>query len=468
MLGLLMACTTVPSGAVEPARAPVDLALTDVVIVDVALGRVGDPQTVLIAGGRIAAIEAGPARGIPASAQRVDGRGRFLVPGLVDMHVHLFNNASGRPPNDWAFPLFLANGVTAVREMSANAESTAQAARWNQSVLAGELAAPRILAVGIPVRGPSPPDAARQVAEARSAGAGFIKVFSDVAEPAWQAIRDAACAQALPVVGHVPAAMSLLAAARDGLRGNEHLTQAYEACSTVEGELLAERRNLDGDRLVALRDAQETQALEAFDQATCDRVARALATTDQVQVPTMVLPHAETALGAQAFERDPRWCHLREDERGRWQRITESLPPDFASLARERWRVTKAIVSSFHRAGVPLLAGTDAPMPGVYPGFALQDELGLLVDAGLSPAEALRAATLAPARFLGLAGEIGSVEVGRRADLVLLDANPLQDIRNTRRIHAVLLGGRLLRRADLDEPLRAAAAACGGNASHGP
>jgi hypothetical protein len=224
----------------------------------------------------------------PAPTQRIDGRGRFLTPGLVDMHVHLFNNASGRPPNDWAFAPFVANGVTAVRE------------------------------------------------------------------------------QGLPIVGHVPAATSLLAAARACLHENERLMQGYDACSSVERERLDRRRDLDSTQLVALRDAQEVRTLEAFDQPTCDCVAEALATTGQVQEPTMVLPHSEAGPGT-APERDPRSRYLRADERTRWLRIIESLPPDFAVLAQRRWQVTQAIVAAFHRAGVPLPAGTDAPMPRVYP-----------------------------------------------------------------------------------------------------
>lgn len=463
--GLRLAWCGAALAAPETTPARIDVAITDVSIVDIERGEIIAPRTILVANGRIVAIAAGPVPGLPTQARHVDGRGRFVMPGLVDMNVHLFNNATRRPPNDWAFPLFLANGVTAVREMAAIDESIAIIARWNQAIDAGDLAAPRILAAGIPVRGLPPGDARRQVAEAERAGAAFIKVFSEVPDDAWQAIRTAAQEQGLPVLGHTPAATPLLAAARDGLKTNEHLTQAYEACSTVELELLGLRRGRGGEELVALRDAQESRALATFDPATCERVAAALTVTGQVQVPTMALPHAESTLAPGSIDHDPRWCYLREDERRRWRKITASLPPDHSALSQRRWQVTQAIVGTFHRARVPLLAGTDAPMPGVYPGYALQDELVQLVAAGLSPPEALRAATLGPAQFLGLSGEAGTVEVGKRADLVLVDANPLQDIRNAGRIHAVLPGGHLLRREDLDAGLAAAAAGCAEGAS---
>jgi imidazolonepropionase-like amidohydrolase len=151
--------------------------------------------------------------------------------------------------------------------------------------------------------------------------------------------------------------------------------------------------------------------------------------------------------------KDPRWQLLRADEQARWERILAG--PVAQDQAREQLRldVARRIVSAMHRAGVSIVAGTDSPMPNVYPGFSLHEELALLVESGLSPHEALRSATLTSAEFLGIAADGGSVVVGKRADLVLLDADPIKDIRNTRRINAVVFDGRLLQRADLDELL---------------
>jgi cytosine/adenosine deaminase-related metal-dependent hydrolase len=493
-----------------PARSPI--AITDVAIVDVERGGTIGPRTVVIDGGRIAAITAPADARIPPGARRIAGDGRFLIPGLVDLHVHLFNRASRRPPNDWAFPLFVAAGVTAVRDMNTGIADLAQVARWRAAVERGDLVAPRIVAAGTAVHGRSPRDAADQVAAAAAAGADFIKIYSEVPEAHWRAIRQAAAARRLPVVGHAPAGVPLRDAA--GLRSDEHLMQAYEACSSIEAELIDARRGLADAARVALRDEQELRALDAFDAATCERVAAAIAATGQVHVPTLVLDHAEflglpgapsAAEPAEAQTRgngeppgppaararpgeeppglpatrvrpgeeppglpaarvrpgeaatapvrlddDPRWRTVRLDERARWQRILAGVTPRDVALGERRARVGRRIVAAFHRAGVPILAGTDAPMPRVYPGGSLHDELALLVDAGLSPLDALRAATLGPARFLGLAATTGSIAVGKRADLVLLDADPTRDIRNTQRIAAVVLDGRLLPRAALD------------------
>lgn len=438
--------------AQDPVEAPTRsiIAFERVAVVDVVRGEIVNPRTVLIANGRIAAIGKPSEMDIPPEAGRVDGRGRYLMPGLVDMHVHLFNNASRRPPNEWAFPLFVANGVTGVRDMWTEPTSIAVVDRWRAKVARGELVAPRVLAAGTAVRAETLEATRRQVRDAKAAGADFVKVFSEVPEQHWRAVLEEARALRIPVCGHIPAEVTLLDAATAGQRSNEHLTQVYEACSPMEKELLAARKGLDGSELVKLRDAQEREALESFDQPVCDRTAAALARTGQVQVPTLVLAYFEARGSRTKFRDDKRWRYLRLDEQARWQRIFKEQPAGDEKLAAQRWERSRQIVQTLHAAGVRILAGTDAPMPLVYPGFSLHKELELLVEAGLSPMDALRAATIWPAEFLGLSDSSGSVTVGKRADLLLLDDNPLANISHTQRIRAVVLAGRLLLRSDLD------------------
>ena len=452
----LLLCAAAAQAGPLPERQAV--AITDVTVVDVVRGRSSRSRTVIVDKGRIVADEPAHHAHIPALAQRIDGRGRFLIPGLVDMHVHFFNLSSHRAPNDWSFPLYVANGVTAVREMRGDAASMVLVKQWRDALDAGELIVPRILAAGIAVYGKSPQDAAREVDAASNAGADFIKVFSEVPAAHWRAILAAAKARALPVAGHVPAGVSQLDAAAAGQRSSEHLMQAYEACSSIEAPLLDERSGLQGDALVERRDAQEARVLAAFDAGVCRRVAKTLAATGQAQVPTLVLANEDT-MDRAAMSADPRWRYLRADEHARWQKFGAAYTAQDAALAQQRWPVARRIVAALHAAGVTILAGTDSPMPGVYPGFSLHEELALLVESGLTPVAALRAATLAPAEFLGIAATTGSVAVGKRADLVLLDADPTKDIHNTRRINAVFLDGRLLRRADLDALLEQAATA---------
>ena len=445
----------------EASRRP-PVAIERVAIVDVTRGEIVRPRTVLIVDERITAIEEPDAISLPPATVRVEGGGRYLMPGLVDMHVHLFNNATRRPPNDWAFPLFVANGVTAVRQMSCKPADIPTVAGWRAAVAQGRLVAPHILAAGLAVFGDSAEAVREQVREAHAVGSDFVKVFSDMSEPHWRQVLAEARALRMPVCGHIPAEVNLLDAATAGQRSNEHLTQVYEACSAREKQLLGARKGLDGQEAVKVRDAQERDVLESFDQLVCDRTAAALAKTVQVQVPTLVLPHFEARGSPTNYRDDTRWRYLRADEQARWERFLKERSIADKKLAGRCTEVSRQIVKTLHAAGVRILAGTDAPMPLVYPGFALHNELELLVEAGLSPADALRAATIWPAEFLGLSESTGSIAAGKRADLLLLDDNPLSEISHTRRIRAVVLNGRLLERAKLDALLQSAGSPAGG------
>lgn len=448
LLAIAMAAHSPATTATASSSRP-DLVIEKVAIVDVVAGRISEPQAVVVVDGRIAAIGEAGGLTFPSSAVHVDGSGSYLMPGLVDLHVHLFNNASHRPPNEWALPLFVAQGVTAVREMAAQPADMATMARWRSRAERGDLIAPRIGAAGIPVRGDSP-EAARQAVRAiRAAGADFIKVFSEMRAPPWKATMEEARRQGLPVCGHIPRGVALLEAARSGQRSNEHLTQVYEACSEHEDQILATRSRAGEEKTAAERDGEERAMLESFARAACERSAQLLAKTGQTQVPTLVLPYFEAHRSRSDFRDDARWKSLRGDEQERWARILER-PTEAADLATRRWKVSRQIVRILHLAGVPILAGTDTPMPLVYPGSSLHKELELLVEAGLTPAEAIRAATLGPAQFLERSGREGTIAVGHRADLLLLRANPLEEIANTQRIEAVVLEGRLLRRPELD------------------
>jgi imidazolonepropionase-like amidohydrolase len=431
------------------AEAP-PLAIERVAVVDVVRGNLVPERTVLIAHGRFAAVGTPGAVAIPPGAVRVDGRDRFLIPGLVDMHVHLFNNATHRPPNDWMFALFVANGVTGVREMAATPGDMRDVTRWREAVDGSALIAPHVLAAGVAVNDAS--DVREQVREAAASGADFIKVFSELPPSSWRAVLDEARLRHIPVAGHGPAAVAAVDAAQAGQVTAEHLMQIYEACSSIEGEALAARQGLDGAAATAMRDAQEMRVLRAFDPAACTKATKAIVLAGQAQTPTLTIDWFDTARFTGDYAADPRWHLLRADEQARWRRYLQPAPSSDPKLADMRWNVSCRIVRTLHAAGANILAGTDTPMPWIYPGYSLHDELERLVDCGLDPAQALRTATLGAAKLLGLEADRGTIERGKRADLVLLDADPLRDARNLRRIRAVVLAGRLLRRADMDLP----------------
>ncbi|MEO5721945.1 MAG: amidohydrolase family protein [Chthoniobacterales bacterium] len=431
------------------------IAIEEVTVVDVIGGKIDGPQTILIVDGRIAAIGKPGEIELPPETVRLAGRERYLIPGLVDMHVHLFNNATRRPPNEWAFPLFIANGVTAVREMAIEPAQMAVVNGWRSKVERGELVAPRVLAAGAVARAETATSVREQVHASKAAGVDFMKVFSDMQKRVWRMLLAEASAARLPVCGHIPGQVRLLEAAASGQRSNEHLTQVYEACSAAEEKFLSARQRMEGTKSAAIVQTQEREVLESFDQLACERVAAALARTDQVQVPTLVLSYFEAkyieANEAWAKVRDDkRWPYLRADEQARWQRLLTERTDADKTLALRRWEVSRQIVQTLNTAGVRILAGTDAPMPLVYPGFALHQELELLVRAGMSTADALRSATIWPVEFLGQADQSGTIAIGKRADLVLLDENPLTAIENTQRVRAVILDGRVRERSALD------------------
>lgn len=453
---LFAACLAAAEPTPTPPPRPFTFAFDNVSIIDVVRGQVVGPRTVRIADGRITAIEASSSRSdAPPDPLRIDGTGCFLIPGLVDLHVHLFNHATRRPANDWTFPLFVANGVTAVREMSTQPEGLAIVRQWRERQADGQLIAPRIVATSGVVRADSPEAARLEVRRMQAAGLDFIKVFSQYREPIWRAIVDEARTLRMPTAGHTPYGFGAVETARNGQRSSEHLTQIFEGCVAHQAALLEERGGLVGEKLVAVLQRQEMPMMAAFDPKVAAQLASDLAKTGQVQVPTLVLMAREARGPASEWNADARWRLLRVDEQARWDRILrEPLPPGEAELAQRRWETARRVVPILHAGGVRVLAGTDAPMPLVYPGYSLHDELALLVECGLSPADALRAATLWPAEFLGLRAQYGSVEVGLRADLVLLKANPLTDIQHTRRIHGVMLEGRWLDRTALDGLLK--------------
>lgn len=444
-----------------PARRPV--AITNVTIIDVATGRRQDHRTVLVREDRIVRIDASSSRGIPVGYARVDGSGRFLIPGLWDMHVH-----ASWPAFVATFgALNIANGVTGVREMFGTIEDVAA---WRSAVAAGTLSAPRVVGAGHLIDGVPPiwpgsviattaEDGRRVVDSLAHAGAGFIKVYNRLTPEAYRGILQAAAARSLPVVGHVPDAVSVWDAARWGQRSIEHLSGVSLGCSGKSAPIRAlldsaSRLGVATSGGAALRLRATTEARESFDQRMCDSLARHFVQHETWHVPTLIVSRSIAQLRDTARSSDPRLRYIapmltsswdwRQDFR--FRTMSDSGWAELAAQSRRSLRLTGLL----SRAGVSILAGTDAPNPFVFPGFSLHDELGLLVDAGLSPLEALQAATRNPARFLASDDSLGVVAPGHVADLVLLDADPLVDIRNTRVIRAVIAAGRLYTRNDLD------------------
>ncbi len=462
LLWLVFAVETLP-------QPPKSLVVTHISVVDVSTGETKPDMTVIISDGRIREIGSSTTARIPEAAQVVEAGGKFLIPGLWDMHVHIFNQISRRPPNTWYFPLFIANGVTSVREMWTKLENMPQVREWRRLQLDGSLIAPRIAAVGTLVDGPagvettnlpalqpgptansvSTPEEARQfVREVKAAGIDFVKTYSSLSREAYFAIADEAKKQAIPFAGHVPFLVGAAEASSAGQRSMEHLNQILESSSSRSHELF----QVPGREWSSKYDKL---TLDTFDEAKFKKLVTTLAQNHSWQVPTLVRNQVWAFRGETVIMSDSRLRYIPANEVATWKKQFPDLrPTDIEKAVRGRlWQKQLEVVRRMKDAGVPLMAGTDLGADYIYPGFSLHDELTLFVEAGFTPLEALKAATRNPAEFLGLLDSMGTVEKGKIADLVLLNANPLEDIRNTQKIEAVVVNGRFLDRKELDQLL---------------
>ncbi|HEV7838089.1 MAG TPA: amidohydrolase family protein [Gemmatimonadaceae bacterium] len=404
---------------------------------------------------------------MPSDARVLDGRGKFLIPGLWDMHVHGFVYVF----SDFVGPLLLANGVTGARDMGYYIDTTL---RWKADIAAGREAGPRLV-VGVRVDGPvndakfvshvvSEQDGVRAVdtlARRRdgSRRADFIKTYSWIPRAAYYGVAREAKKLGVPFAGHVPYSVSVAEASDAGQRSVEHEDDLMRACTSRDSALRAafgDTSSLPVKKQVEQVRAQATIIRNSYDGARCRSVIATLARNHTWVTPTLIV-YQPYAHGLDSAGTHPELLkYVPGIVQGGWRRRAGAVAPSDSLVVASYFSLDRT--GDLNRGGVKLLAGTDTPQPYVYPGFSLHDELALLVRSGLTPLEALRAATYNPAEYLGALDSLGTVAPGKLADLVLLDADPLRDIHNTRRISAVIANGRLYDRAALNGLLEKVAA----------
>ena len=441
----------------QPEQKP-PLVLSRVTVIDVAAAAARPDMTVVISGDRIVAVGRTGELTAPSGAVIVDAPDKLLIPGLWDMHVHWYDKAY--------LPLFIANGVTGIRQMY----GSPLLLQWREELADGSLAGPRMVLAGPIVDGPQPtwpgsiaagtPAEGRQaVQRIRREGYDFVKVYHSLTREAYFAIAAEAKAASLPFVGHVPGSVTAAEGSDAGQKSIEHLTGILLGCSSREDELrremLEQRKGGPIDPVLFQQGVQK--CLDSYDGQKAAALFARFAANGTWQVPTLTTARALANLDDAEFRSDPRLKYMPVSLRERWNPANDfrfkHLTPESYASQRAVFGKRLEIVRAMHRAGVGLLAGTDVINPYCFPGFSLHDELELLVQAGLTPAQALQTATCNPAQFLDRQPDFGAIEPGRLADLVLLDADPLADIRNTRRIAAVILCGRLLNRDALKKML---------------
>ena len=429
------------------------LAIKNVTVID-STGAAAQPaQTVLVKGDRVDRIAPAKDAAVPEGARVVDGIGKFLLPGLWDMHMHLSH------VSDSAFPVLIANGVTGVRDMGGDLE---QVDRWREQIRSGAVIGPRVFRTGAVVDGPRGEEGqfrltVTNAAEAREAvrslqrrGVDLVKVYHFLSRESYLAVADECKQVGIAFAGHVPNGVHPADASDAGQRSIEHLAGVIQALSSTRANPGKDSKQLTVDTVDALLGAEGQEIFGRF------------ARNGTWHTPTLVVSRSFLLRAELAAKADPRRKYVASIAREYWEKhnpVPENVPEELMIERRQFLDKIIGIVGAMKRAGVSILAGTDPPTRDIFPGWSLHDELGLLVKAGLTPMEAIQAATKNAAEALGVPSDYGTVEKGKMADLVLLDANPLVEIGNTGKIAAVILGGRLFEKPSLDHMIEKVAAA---------
>lgn len=447
VLGCCLLTAALPWSAPSPARelatsmqAPASYAIRNVTVHPMDGRGVLRDQTVVIRGGRIQSL-APTRRGDHAKASVIDGTGRHLIPGLIDTHVHIKDRLDA--------PLFVVNGVTSVRNMWGFAEHLV----LREQIRAQQVLGPRMITAGRLFEGTPPlwpqaytqstPEELRKaIADDQRAGYDFIKVYSRLQPETYRHILEIAAERGLRVEGHVPGNVPLSDALSSGLRSMEHLYGIPQLLHEPNEPFVF------------------ATAWQSIDASKIEAVARQIAASPVWTSPTLlVLERFERLSDLESGEQALGLRYMPPGVLADWRnwrqviatRAKETLDPDKAAQAA---RHRRAMVKSLHAAGAKLLIGTDVGNPYLVPGFSLREEAQAYVEAGLTPLQVLELATRRAAEFLGLQDEIGSIAVGKAADLVLLDASPETSVASWGEIGGVFIGARWLPRDTLDAQLR--------------
>jgi hypothetical protein len=470
---LLLLLLLVPASAQRQNPSGRSLVFTNAAVVDVRRGQLHAGMTIVVAENRITALGNAASVRYPTDAQVINAKGKYLIPGLWDMHVHV---------DTWELPLLVANGVTGIREMGSDchpAWNPSDCLGWTrnlqQQIATGETLGPQLLALsswGVFERSrwPNPPrvaselppffapstaqqgqQLARHFANQR---VDFIKIAGHLPREGFLGLADEARRLGLSVAGHEQLEASAIEASDKKMKSVEHARVFLFNCFPDAKEFARSGLN-DPDTQWRRRMVDE------YDSKTCQKVFRAFARNDTRYVPTHLTRKTEAFADNPTFRQDERSKYIPKARWNDWNRATDAMvkrnpSPEARKALMDFYTKGLEITGAAHRAGVKIMLGTDTADNYVFPGFAVHDELRELVTAGLSPAEALKTATWNGAEFLGRTSHAGSIEKGKLANFILLDANPLTDIRSTAKIAAVVLTGRYLDRSALDQLLSAA------------
>ena len=419
-------------------------AIVNVNVIPMSSESVLNARTVIVTDGKIVAIGGVDDTPVPMDAVIVDGTDRFLMPGLSEMHGHVPGGSSGSL--DRVLQLYVANGITTVRGMLGQPSHL----ELREELQRGARLGPRLYTSGPSLNGrsvTSPDRAVSMVEQQHEAGYDFLKIHPGLTREEFDAMAAAADRVGIRFAGHVPEDVGIDRALEAGIATVDHLDGYMES-------LLRPHEDPSG----GLSGFFGVYIADQADESKIAAIAAATAEAGVWNVPTdSLFRHATSP----EFDPDdmlnwPEMKYMPADTVQRWHSSKLEVHNDanyHPDTALRAVRLRQQLILELHRNGAGLLLGSDSPQIFNVPGFAIHRELEYLVDAGLTPFEALHTGTARPAEFFGRDGDFGIVQTGAEADLLLLDANPLEDITNTRRIHGVMVRGRWLSRTELDSIL---------------
>ncbi|MGY2131907.1 amidohydrolase family protein [Hymenobacter sp. HD11105] len=445
-----------------------DLVITHVNVIDVVAGTVQTDQDVVISNGLIQRIER--TKNAPQNATtRIDGKGKYLLPGLWDMHVHFRGGDTLTEENKNLLPLFLAHGITTVRD--AGGDLTPAVYTWREQINSGQLAGPRIFTSGPKIDGPKgtwpgslPVETPAQVSAAldslQKLRVDYVKIYeSTISGDAFLNTISEAEKRGLKTTGHMPYSVTLREASERGLDATEHLYYVFKACSSREDSITtAVRNSLLTNKPLGLF-AVLPRVYNTYDPAAAAAIFKTMATRKTAVVPTLFIQKTLAEITENDHARDSMLAYISPKIQATYMRRYNSAKQQSKSgveFGKKLSAKFMTMMPQMQAAGVTILAGSDSgPFNSfVYPGSSLQGELALLVKAGLTPAQALRTATINGATFMGVADQSGSIATGKHADLVLLTQNPLADISNIKKIDAVITRGKVHSAQELAQMLQ--------------
>ncbi len=437
------------------------LVFTNVNVVDTRDGRILPDMTVVVRSGRIQAVAKFGLIAENHNVRVINAAGKYMMPGLWDMDVHTAGT-SAVWDEKIIYPLYVANGVTGVRDMGGDPDLLEQR---RQRVDDGALPGPHILFAGPFLSGGksntqtvavnNPAEAREAVAKLKKRGVSLLTIRSDISRDSYFALADEAAKLKIQFDGPVPDSITAAEASAAGQRSIERLTGILLACSSKEDELRRQGSQALANQDVAPHASVATLAMATYDPEKAWNLFVQLSNNNTWQVPALVWSQTIASMGDTNLTADPRLKYVPISVRRQWEleKLRPQTSPEALELTKKQSARELELVNIMRRAGVQFMAGSDGPDPYVFPGFSLHTELEWLVESGFSPTQALQSATFNPALFLAKLDKFGVVETGHAADLVLLQANPLEDIRNTRKIAAVVVAGKYYSRQELDKIL---------------